>query len=565
MTNQNQNWIFGTNARLDFSTNPPTALALSGNSIDTSEGCASISDANGNLLMYTDGCKLWNGANEVQSSALLGDASSTQSAIIVPDPGNSKRYYVLTMDGSTNTDAPYNHFNGVRVDVTNPGTWVITPLSDLMTLPSTEGFSPAEKLTAVPHRNCTDTWVVTILQAGKLEAMDGIGTFRVFLINAAGITWVADTSMRIAVYEVGYLRGSPDGSMLAVANAPTNSVRIYPFDNTTGAININISLQRETSTPTEPEEIVRRVYGVEFSPDSKVLYFGNLSYSTTEGGSAAAQTGHVFQVDLTPAVLPAPTLVGSVLNGGGLYAIGALQRGIDGRIYIAKDGESSLAAILNPNVLGAGCNFTDNYIVLPTTAVSRLGLPNIFPNPCDETGDCGCGCHGCNEDAEVQNEELIDRAKAKSFTQTQAQNCKKPFDPSSIQAIPAGLSLAPCFHFHWGDGANDQIEEHDTEVFYLTVCNPFNDLQYNGLRITKVTLIPDIHPLSSIQIVPDRFVVFDCLEACTCQTREFAMITRAANTAGDYKLHVDYCFESISLAKRSTHGHVEFDVRITED
>lgn len=553
----NQHWVFGRNAGLDFSTPIPTPT--NGNAINTGEGCASISDANGNLLMYSDGINLWDGANGLRFTGLAGDSSSTQSVIIVPDPGNIKRYYVLTMDGSTNS-APFNHFNGVRVDVTIPGSWVVVPISTLMTLPSTAGFSPAERLTAVPHKNCKDTWVVTILQTGQVSTSLGAGTFRVFLINALGISHVADTPMGVEVNEFGYLRGSPDGGMLAVANAPQDQLRVYPFDNATGAI--NIAGQRVTSTPNAPAGIQRPVYGVEFSSNSKVLYFGNASATS---GSAASQTGHVFQVDLTPAGLPAPVLVGSIPNGGGRHAIGALQRGIDGRIYIAKDAEPRLAAILNPNVLGAGCTFTDNYILLPDNAVCRLGLPNIFPNPCDEQGDCGCGCHGCNEDADAQNAELIGRAKAKTFTQTQAQNCAKPFSSACTTAIPAGLSLAPCFHFHWGDGATDRIEEHDTEVFYLTVCNPFRDLQYDGLRITKVTLIPDIHRLSSIQIVPDRFVVFDCLEPCTCQTREFAIITRAANTAGTYRLHVDYCFEGISLANSGTQGDVEFDVEITQD
>ena len=242
-----------------------------------------------------------------------------------------------------------------------------------------------------------------------------------------------------------------------------------------------------------------------------------------------------------------------------------MQRGIDGRIYIAKDGEPKLAAIHNPNVLGVGCNVIDNYITLKPDSLSELGLPNIFPNPCAEKDDCGCGCPGCNEDADAQNEKLIDRAQHKYFTQTQAQTCKKPFDPSCLRATPAGLNLLPCFYYHWGDGSTDRIEEHDTEVFYLTVCNPFSDLQYNGLRITKITLVPDIHPIEKIQIVPDRFVVFDCLEACTYQTREFAMITRADNIAGNYKLHVDYCFESISLTDSSIQADVEFDVEITKD
>ncbi|HRI60039.1 MAG TPA: hypothetical protein PK228_09960, partial [Saprospiraceae bacterium] len=118
---------------------------------------------------------------------------------------------------------------------------------------------------------------------------------------------------------------------------------------------------------------------------------------------------------------------------------------------------------------------------------------------------------------------------------------------------------------HWGDGSNDQIEEHDTEVFYITVCNSFNDIQYNGLRITKITLIPDIHPINKIQIVPDRFINLDCLEPCSCQTREFAMITRADDTAGAYTMEVEYCYESITIASGGNGGKVEFELEITED
>ena len=77
--------------------------------------------------------------------------------------------------------------------------------------------------------------------------------------------------------------------------------------------------------------------------------------------------------------------------------------------------------------------------------------------------------------------------------------------------------------------------------------------------------MPDIHPIEKIQIVPDRFVVFDCLEACTCQTREFALITRANDTAGNYTMDVEYCYEGISLSAGGGSGTVRFDVKITED
>jgi len=554
----NQNWVFGTNAGLDFSTatatNPPTPR--SGFAIDSGEGCASISDRNGNLLFYTDGITVWDSSHTSRlSTPLLGGTSSTQSAIIVPDPGNSNQYYVLTIGGSSTPNPSYNHFNGVLLNISNPTSWIPTPLSSLMTLPSISGWSPAEKLTAIPFKNCKGFWVITILQKGAIETGSGDGKFRVFKIDASGIVHVADTLMNIKMYEIGYLKGSPNGQRLAVANG--EKVLVYPFDNATGVINIgglvNISL------PTQLDYIVPFAYGVEFSPNSNLLYYGTLSQ---------AASGHIFQVDLTVSS-PTSTLVGTIPNGGGRYVIGALQLGVDNRIYFAKDMENTLGAILNPDTIGLGCNVVNTYItLLPSlpglpSSICQLGLPNIFPNPCEE--NCNCGCTGCNDNAEEQNDELIARAKKKY--KRQVSNCSGiPFaENCEANAINNQVNLEPCFYYHWGDGITDQIEEHDTEVFYITVCNRFNDIQYNGVRITKITLNPNIHPIDKIQIVPDRFISLDCLEPCSCQTREFAIITRATDTAGIYSMEVEYCYESITFAAGGKKGRVKFELEITED
>jgi len=553
----NQNWIFGRNAGLDFSTanasNPPTPTT--GFSINTGEGCASISDANGNLLFYTDGITVWDSSNTQRVLGLLGDPSSTQSAIIVPDPANSSQYYIFTMDGSSNPNPPFNHFNGGLLNI---GSWGFTPLSSLLTLPSTIGFSPAEKLTAIQHKNCKDFWIITILQAGTDGTTSGsgvpnaLGTFRVFLVNSSGIQHIGVTPMNIMIHELGYLKGSPNGQILSIANGGNDNVLIYPFDNSTGII--NTGGLRTINVPTVPPGINRNVYGVEFSPNSNVLYYGTLTPGTP---------AYIFQVDLSAMILTS-TQVGIIPNQGGRYAIGALQLGIDGRIYIAKDNESQLGAILNPNVLGLGCNINNAYITLPAGAVCLLGLPNLLPNPCEHP--CDCGCAGCNKDAETQNQELIDRAKTKYNTIKSRSTCANPFgEDCETSAINSNVNLEPCFYFHWGDGVNDQIEEHDTEVFYITVCNPFKDIQYNGFRITKVTLIPNIHPIDKIQIVPDRFICLDCIEPCSCQTREFAMITRANNTAGNYLMEVEYCYESITFASGGGNGKAQFDLEITED
>ena len=527
----NNNWIFGNNCGLDFSTSPAPPTPTSGFAISTLEGCASVSDANGAILFYTDGSTIWDNINTVRATGLLGNSSSTQSAIIVPDPGNDKQYYVFTADGASGSN---NHFNGGLINV---NTWVFTPLSSLMTLPNTGGFSPVEKITAIQHENCKDFWVITILQEGAIGSNTGDGTLRVFLVDSSGVQHTTDTPLSQSIIDYGYMKASPDGLKLAIANYGDNKILVYPFNKSTGAVNLGGLLNINTLTNVN--------YGLEFSPNSNLLYYSDIF------------SGPVYQVDLTGTLTS--TAVGNISSN-----TGALQLGVDNRIYIAKANQNSLAAILNPDISGAGCNVNNSFVILPSGSVSLYGLPNLISSFC--TQECDCGCTGCNKEADEQNEELIDRAKHKYNTIPSNTNCGNPFmEDCDKSAIDGQINFEPCFHFHWGDGVNDQIEEHDTEVFYLTVCNTFNDIIYNGLRITKIILIPNIHPLDKIHIVPDRLISLDCLAPCSCQTREFAMINRANDTAGNYTLEVEYCYEEIVIASSGNRGVVSFPIEITED
>ena len=56
--NEGNIWYFGTNAGLDFNSGSP--VMLSDGMLDTFEGCATISDNNGDLLFYTDGMLVYN-------------------------------------------------------------------------------------------------------------------------------------------------------------------------------------------------------------------------------------------------------------------------------------------------------------------------------------------------------------------------------------------------------------------------------------------------------------------------------------------------------------------------
>ena len=84
------NWRFGYYLGLSFSVTPPTNVTGSG--MLTYESSAVISDANGNLLFYTDGKTVWNKQEQVMANGtgLLGSGPqcSSQPAVILKKPGS---------------------------------------------------------------------------------------------------------------------------------------------------------------------------------------------------------------------------------------------------------------------------------------------------------------------------------------------------------------------------------------------------------------------------------------------------------------------------------------------
>jgi hypothetical protein len=102
-------WYFGQNAGLDFNSGSP--VALTDGMLNSIEGCASICDANGDLLFYTDGMTVYNKNHGVMpnGTGLLGNSSSTQSAIIVKKPMSNNLYYIFTVDGISGNAGGLNY------------------------------------------------------------------------------------------------------------------------------------------------------------------------------------------------------------------------------------------------------------------------------------------------------------------------------------------------------------------------------------------------------------------------------------------------------------------------
>ena len=157
-------WYFGQNAGIDFNFTPPKAL-LDGE-LSTLEGCSTFSDADGNLLFYSDGITVWDKNHDIMAytdgslgNNLLGDPSAAQSGMIIPKPLSDSIYYLFTVTDNNSSkgfnyytiDMSLNGGDGLLIDENNDGIF-FTEL---------QGGNWTEKVAAVKGQECNTFWVVT--------------------------------------------------------------------------------------------------------------------------------------------------------------------------------------------------------------------------------------------------------------------------------------------------------------------------------------------------------------------------------------------------------------------
>ena len=400
-------WYFGNGAGLifDISAGTVTPTADAASTINTNEGCSSISDVNGNLLFYTDGRNVWDKNHDIMPNAdyasgtgLYGDPSSTSSGLIVPKPGNPNQYYIFTVDephhqnayafpnqgpanesgnpvnfysdsngGVPEADDGYNNgFAYSLVDLTlnggNGDVFFSEKNVQLTTYDPTDqaqdSYKCSEKITAVEHADGQSYWVLTHFR-DKFYAfrVDNSGVDINPVVSTAGPLITEQGYRRNAI---GYMKASPDGSKIAICHRQngntqgsnsnnTGSVWLYNFDNSTGLISATNAVNLYPNSGP---------YGVEFSPDSSKVY--------------VTANNSVVQFDISnPA--PASTLT-TVYNG--FNFIGAIQLGPDGKIYVANSANPQTLDVINsPDDLGIACDYDINGQALATGTFSNIGLP----------------------------------------------------------------------------------------------------------------------------------------------------------------------------------------------
>ncbi len=242
---QFNNWYFPVNAGISFNTNPSSPL-LDGKAIYGS--AATISDATGNLLFYSDGLNVYNKLHLVMNNgdSLRNEGNQSGGLVILPFLDGSNKYYLFN-----SASVGYNEylFDGFTYNVINMDSF--GGLGEVEQKDVRLGsHNSSEKVSIAKHGNGVDAWLITRDRGNSFFTYKitctGIDTVPV--ISILGINTILDTLGN--VYSYGAIKVSPDGKIIAAAynngyTAPT--LELYRFDNLTGILSTPITIDSITN------------------------------------------------------------------------------------------------------------------------------------------------------------------------------------------------------------------------------------------------------------------------------------------------------------------------------
>jgi gliding motility-associated-like protein len=379
-------WVFGNNARIDFLYDPPSS-SYATNLPEMPWSVTSISDKNGELVLFSDGQYIYNGSyyRITGGDGLLGYPASKPSSLFVPVPGNSNKFYLFTVD----IYIPGFRENGINFSIIERGNGPAKVINK-NTLLMKEN---AQKLCGVQHANGRDYWVV----AHGLGNNKGNKLYA-YLVSDTIIKTVASNDPFNHILDpptyfngVGGMKFSPDGSKLALVSYGLGLVELFDFNNETGVLTF------KSSTVLGQVPFAN---SIEFSPDNSKLYITASVVPTANEGSRLIQ----YDLNLADPFAPAEEFVLQTFQSTTDSVMGELQLAVDGKIYMSKHlksgrvGKEYLGVIYNPDRPKAACNYNElnhqanngfyldggqGLLGLPAFVSSFLDIPHFtFINQC---------------------------------------------------------------------------------------------------------------------------------------------------------------------------------------
>lgn len=348
-------WYFGfTPGGINFATNPPSLLPNNNSVPGFSSGNSTICDNNGNLLFYCDGFRVFNSnhVNMANSNGLNSSNQGIQAAQIVKQPGNNTNYYIFHAD----INAGPLGYNYSIVDMS------LAAGLGSVTAKNVQIYTPScQRQVAIRHCNGKDVWMLSQENLSNnfrayLLTQNGVSTTPV--ISSIGFPMTFTNGHNTA----GVLKVSPDGKKVAMAvfanpgfipSHAAGGFQLFDFDAATGVVSNSLSLLNKTSATS-----------VEFSPDGTKLYgtCATTTLSSLHQWNICAQS--------TAAILASQYSLS--VNG----SADALQRAIDGKIYLTSYNQANLHVINSPNNVGAAMSFSPNAFIFGNTTTGFL--PNYI-------------------------------------------------------------------------------------------------------------------------------------------------------------------------------------------
>lgn len=341
------NWALSENTGISF-VNEPSTFFDSSLSYDNLTSTATISDAQGNLLFYTDGSTVYNQQNQVMENGTgLKNPIGYRALIIIPFEEEQIYYiYYLNHNNSNNkkdllyTKIDMNQNNGLG-NVIEKNVLVAQELGQ---------FLSAVK---IPCENAY--WLATYYSTSSNDLSN-----EVYMSKAEinGITEVVTNYLPVNISVVDQMTFSPDGKKFMFGD-PVVGTNIRSFDIQTGFLG-DILVQL-------PAEIIG-VLG-EFSADSYKFYTVDVISS------------YLIQVDLNLSTIEYINLEDygfDMINN----FINDMKLSIDGKIYISTNGgipTSYLHRIENPNEPAENLEITVNALNFSPKILTGF-LPQIISN-----------------------------------------------------------------------------------------------------------------------------------------------------------------------------------------
>ncbi|MBN4073099.1 hypothetical protein JYT74_03550 [Crocinitomix catalasitica] len=343
--NHNNFWYFGNQQALDFSSGNP--VAVNNSQMLSIEANSSYSNPRtGELLLYTNGQAIWNAKHDTMPNArgLWGHQSATQGTIVCPLPGSANLIYVFHIDRNGFAANHNGSLNYSIVDMRlDEGRGDIIDGSKNLELMA----ESTEKVTIIQHTNQCGFWVIAHKRNSnefRAHLLTDLG-ISVTVISKVGSNHRADS----LTATIGEMTASLAGDQIALLIHQQELIELFKFDSETGIVSNPLTLDGKYHD-----------YGIEFSPDGKLLYVSNFASESSLRQYCISDWNRV-QTDTSEIIL------GFCRKDE--LKFGGLQLGPDSVLYLKRStGENfpdSLAAILKPDVAGEGCTFVKNYMHLP--------------------------------------------------------------------------------------------------------------------------------------------------------------------------------------------------------